>query len=69
MARLPTRRAHDLDHVAERLTYLSHEIVALELAGRRIPPDLSGDRQDPAARGDAVGVAARTRPAFRFDDL
>ena len=52
----------------ERLLELRHEVVALELAAR-VPADLAGHEQRAAFGGDAIGVAARRRPAVRLQEV
>jgi hypothetical protein len=51
------------DDVVQRLPRLCGEVVAVEHA-LRVPADLAGREQQAAARGDAVGTAARTRPSW-----
>src|SRR5207302_11182727 len=57
-----------LDDVLQRLLELAGEIVRLPfaLAG---PTDLPGDEHQLAARGDAVGEAARLGPRRRLQEL
>ena len=50
----------------QRLADLIGEVVALETRRHRIPPDLTGDEDDPSRRADGVREAARPGPARRL---
>ena len=66
--RPPARLGEHRDDVRESLPRLRGEVVGLERL-RGVPADLAADRDERAARGDAVRVAFRLRPAGRLQDL
>ena len=56
-------------HVAERLPRLRHEVVALEHARLRVPPDLATDEEDASLGNHAVRIPLRGHPPGRVQDL
>ena len=65
---LGARLCEHRDDVLQRLARLAGEVVGLE-AALAVPADLAGDEHLRAARGGAVRIAARLRPAGRLEDL
>ena len=68
MTRLAARGREHVNDIFERLLDLGYEIVALELR-LCVPADLTSNKNLPALRCDAVGVALRRSPVFRLHDF
>lgn len=69
MPRLGSRGTEDGDDVPQGLRGLGDEVVRLELAGFRVPADLSADEDEATCRSDAVRIAGGTGPACGLEDL
>ncbi len=65
--RSSSRFAEHCNDVLQRLAHLADKIVGLELL-LPVPADLAADKDLPPARGNAVGVAYRFRPALGLQD-